>query len=146
MTDISIRIDDHLDEEIKWAKEELRLGNKSNVVRKLLHFGVDYLKKAKEMQENPKISDKEKQEYASILEEIKHEKVTRDIFDSLSDEDLAIVVLNSWKEQHQRKVDKVTKENELKRIDRELEPIVHDLSRTDLNSSEEKQPLESFFG
>lgn len=144
-TDLSFRIDYQLYEEIKWAKEELQLENKSDVARKLIHYGVDYLKKAKEMVENPKISDDEKQEYTLILEKFKNEKIAKDFFSYFSDDDLNMVVLNCWKEQHQRKIDKTTKEKELTRIDRELEPIVNDLNRS-FSSNEERQDLNSFFG
>lgn len=120
-TDLSFRIDYQLDEEIKWAKEELRLGNKSDVARKLLRFGVDYLKKAKEMVENPLVTEEEKEEYRLQLEEFKKEKSVPEILDKFSDEELEFITFRSWKAMHQRKSDRVSKEKELSRMDREMQ-------------------------
>lgn len=131
MTDLSFRISVALDNEIKWAKEELSLEKKSDVVRKLIHFGVDYLRKAKEMIENPSITEEEKEEFRLQLEEFKKDKIDDTIFDTFSDDQLEFITFRSWKVLSQRKI-KDIREKELSRMNyamQQKDPDYHKLKQ-----------------
>ena len=107
----SIRVDQEIFDGIEWAKKEKDWNNDSQAGRNILALGIHFLKKSKEVTENPKLVDEINQKMKDFMSTLSSRETIKDVLKTFDDEEIETIFSYSYLEDKQRKLEK---EKELK--------------------------------
>ncbi len=102
----SIRVDQDIFEGIEWTKKEHGWKKDSEAGRNILSLGIYYLKKAKEISENPKLSIEINQKMQDFMSSLYAKETIKDILKTFDDETIETIFSYSYLEDEQRKLEK----------------------------------------